>query len=91
MALMLQDRSGTPADRMVGRPLDVSHFLRIAIPLAGALRHVHEGGLIHKDIKPADILMDASSSGVADGVRHRLASAARASGPRSVDSRSDLF
>jgi len=32
-------------------PLDVSHFLRIAIPLAGALRHVHERGLIHKDIK----------------------------------------
>jgi len=48
----------------LGRPLDVSHFLRIAIPLAGALRQVHERGLIHKDIKPANILVDAASGGV---------------------------
>src|SRR6266436_6644313 len=64
MALVLEDPGGTPADRLLGRPLDVSHFLRIAIPLAGALRHVHERGLIHKDIKPANILVDAASGGV---------------------------
>src|SRR5712672_2858516 len=64
MALVLEDPGGTPADRLLGRPLDVSHFLRIAIPLAGALRRVHERGLIHKDIKPANILMDAASGGV---------------------------
>src|SRR4029077_6125318 len=28
------------------------------IPLAGALRQVHERGLIHKDIKPANILVN---------------------------------
>src|SRR6202043_3427249 len=55
---------GVPLDRLLGRPLDVSHFLRIAIPLAGALRHLHERGLIHKDIKPANILVDADSGGV---------------------------
>jgi len=54
MTLVLEDPGGTPLDRLLGRPLDVSHFLRIAIPLAGALRHVHERGLIHKDIKPAN-------------------------------------
>jgi serine/threonine protein kinase len=64
MALVLEDPGGTPADRLLGRPLDVSHFLRIAIPLAVALRHVHERGLIHKDIKPANILVDAASGGV---------------------------
>jgi len=64
MALVLEDPGGTPADRLLGRPLDVSHFLRIAIPLAGALRHVHERGLIHKDIKPANILVDAAGGGV---------------------------
>jgi serine/threonine protein kinase len=64
MALVLEDPGSTPADRLLGRPLDVSHFLRIAIPLAGALRHVHERGLIHKDIKPANILVDAASGGV---------------------------
>src|SRR3981189_171406 len=64
MTLVLEDPGGTPLDRLLGRPLDVSHFLRIAIPLAGALRHVHERGLIHKDIKPANILVETASSGV---------------------------
>src|ERR1700692_1950649 len=52
MALVLEDPGGAPVDRLPGRPLGVSYFLRIAIPLARALRHVHERGLIHKDIKP---------------------------------------
>jgi PAS domain S-box-containing protein len=62
--LVLEDPGGAPLDWLLGRPLDVSHFLRIAIPLAGALRRVHERGLIHKDIKPANILVDAASGGV---------------------------
>ena len=64
MTLVLEDPGGVPLDRLLGRPLDVSHFLRIAIPLAGALRQMHERGLIHKDIKPANILVDAASGGV---------------------------
>ena len=64
LTLVLEDPGGTPLDRLLGRPLEVSHFLRIAIPLAGALRHVHERGLIHKDIKPANILADAANGGV---------------------------
>jgi serine/threonine protein kinase len=61
MTLVLEDPGGAPLDRLLGGPLDILHFLRIAIPLAGALRHVHERGLIHKDIKPANILMDVAS------------------------------
>src|SRR5258706_4681013 len=64
MTLVLEDPGGMPLDRLLGRPLEISHFLRIAIPLAGALRHVHERGLIHKDIKPANILVDAVSGRV---------------------------
>jgi PAS domain S-box-containing protein len=64
VALVLEDPGGTPIDRLLGRPLDVSHFLRIAIPLAGVLRHAHKRGLIHKDIKPANILVDSASGGV---------------------------
>ena len=64
MALAPKDPGGAPVDRLLGRPLDVLDFLRIAIPLAEALRHVHERGLIHKDIKPANILLDAASGGV---------------------------
>src|SRR6202166_191160 len=64
MTLVLKDPRGAPVDRLLGRPLDVWHFLHIAIPLAGVLRQVHERGLIHKDIKPANILVDAASGGV---------------------------
>ena len=39
-ALVLEDPGGAPLDRLLGRPLDVSHFLHIAIPLSGALRQV---------------------------------------------------
>ena len=85
MTLVLEDPGGAPLDRLLGRPLDVSHFLRIAIPLAGALRHVHERGLIHKDIKPANILVERGKQRrVADGVRHCFASAARAPSPRAA-------
>src|ERR1700716_3912739 len=35
MTLVLEDPGGTPLDQLLGRPLDVSFFLRIAIPLAG--------------------------------------------------------
>jgi PAS domain S-box-containing protein len=64
MALVLEDPGGAPLDRLLGRPLEVLHFLRIAIPLAGTLRRVHERGLVHKDIKPANILVEAASGGV---------------------------
>ena len=64
LALMLEDPGGTPADRLLDGPLDVPHFLRIAIPLAGALRRAHAQGLIHKDIKPANILVDAAGGHV---------------------------
>jgi predicted ATPase/signal transduction histidine kinase len=63
-SLVLEDPGGNPLDRLLGRPLDVSGFLRIAIPLAGALRRVHERGLIHKDLKPGNILFEESSGGV---------------------------
>src|SRR6476620_4924513 len=64
MTLALEDPGGMPLDRLLGRPLEVSQFLRIAIPLAGALRRVHERGLVHKDIKPANILVEAASGGI---------------------------
>ncbi|MEH2546051.1 PAS domain S-box-containing protein [Bradyrhizobium sp. AZCC 2262] len=87
MTLVLEDPGGTPLDRLLGRPLDVSHFLRIAIPLAGALRHVHERGLIHKDIKPANILVDSASSGVwltGFGIASRLPRERQAPAPPEV-------
>jgi serine/threonine protein kinase len=61
--LVLEDPGGEPLDRLLGRPLETPQFLRIAIPLVVALRRAHEGGLIHKDIKPANVLVDLAGGG----------------------------
>src|SRR4029077_7852441 len=61
--LVLEDNGGEPLDRLLGRPLETAQFLRIAIPLVAALRRAHERGLIHKDIKPANILVDLAGGG----------------------------
>ena len=87
MALVLEDPGGAPLDLLLGRPLEISHFLRIAIPLAGALRRAHERGLIHKDIKPANILLDAASGGVrltGFGIASRLPRERQAPAPPEV-------
>jgi PAS domain S-box-containing protein len=87
MALVLEDRGGAPLDRLLGRPLEVSHFLRIAIPLVGVLRRVHERGLIHRDVKPANILVDAAGGGVwltGFGIASRLPRERQAPAPPQV-------
>jgi PAS domain S-box-containing protein len=87
MTLVLEDPGGAPLDRLLGRPLDVSHFLRIAISLAGALRRVHERGLIHKDVKPANILVDSASGRVwltGFGIASRLPRERQAPAPPEV-------
>jgi PAS domain S-box-containing protein len=64
MTLVLEDPGGEPLDGLIGRPLALAEVLRIAIAFARALHRVHERGLVHKDIKPANVLVDVSGSGV---------------------------
>ncbi len=64
MVLVLEDPGGRPLDRMAGTLFEISAFLRLAIPLTAAVGHAHARGLIHKDLKPANILVDTASSSV---------------------------
>src|SRR5712671_2157616 len=61
-ALVLDDSGYEPLDLILGRPLELTRFLRLAISLATALGQIHRHGLIHKDIKPANILVDAAGN-----------------------------
>src|SRR5882757_1583431 len=63
-ALVLEDPGGGPLGRLVGRPMELGQFLRLAIGLSGALARVHQHGLIHKDIKPANALVNAATGQV---------------------------
>jgi PAS domain S-box-containing protein len=62
--LFLEDPGGEPLDRLLGRPMEIGRFLRFAIGMSAALRQVHERGFIHKDIKPANVLVDSATGQV---------------------------
>jgi len=58
--LVLDDPGGEPLERMLGAPMEVGSFLRLAIGIVTDLGNVHDRGLIHRDIKPANIIVDPS-------------------------------
>src|SRR5467141_2155976 len=65
--LVLTDPGGEPLDRVLargqGQPLELTCFLRVAIGLATALGEIHRHGFIHKDIKPANVLVNMEGGG----------------------------
>jgi PAS domain S-box-containing protein len=62
--LILEDPGGEPLDRLLGEPMELGRFLRFAVGLAAALGKVHQRGLIHKDIKPANILVNSATGAI---------------------------
>src|SRR5262250_2550998 len=62
--LMLEDAGGEPLDRLLGAPMEMGRFLGLAIGIARSLGRLHQRGLVHKDIKPANILVDGAAGDV---------------------------
>jgi serine/threonine protein kinase len=62
--LILDDPGGEPLDGVIerhkGQPIDLTRFLRIAVGLTAALGQTHRQGVIHRDVKPANALVDES-------------------------------
>src|SRR6516225_10330591 len=62
--LVLEDAGGNPLEALLGTPMEVGHFLRLAVGMASALGKLHQHGLVHKDIKPAHILVHCADGQV---------------------------
>ncbi|WP_426614411.1 trifunctional serine/threonine-protein kinase/ATP-binding protein/sensor histidine kinase [Bradyrhizobium sp. McL0616] len=81
--LVLEDCGGEPLSRLPNEGLEPSQFLRLAIRLATVVGQVHRCGLIHKDIKPANMLVDAAGNVrlTGFGIASRLLRERQAAGP----------
>jgi PAS domain S-box-containing protein len=85
--LVLDDLGGGPLDRLLGGPMEVGRFLRLAIAVTSALGKLHQRGLIHKDIKPANILLNEATGEVrltGFGVASRLSRERQAPEPPEI-------
>jgi serine/threonine protein kinase len=49
-------------DRLLSGPLSVAQMCRLGAPLANALAHAHERGIVHRDVKPSNVLLDLHGS-----------------------------
>jgi len=58
--LVLEDPGGEPLERLLGAPMEVESALRFAAGIAAALGQLHQRGLVHKDFKPAHILVNVT-------------------------------
>jgi len=54
--------AGTPLSLELGVPLDERRVVTLARSLAGVLHEMHVQGLVHRDVKPANILITAAGS-----------------------------
>ncbi len=62
--LVLEDPGGEPLHRLIQGPMETKEFLRLAIGLATALSQLHKRELIHKDVKPPNVLVDSATGQV---------------------------
>jgi PAS domain S-box-containing protein len=62
--LLLEDPGGCPLEELLGAPMENDRFLPLAISIANTLAKVHQQGLVHKDINPANILVNEETGKV---------------------------
>ena len=60
-ALVLEDPGGEFLHRLIQGPMEIKQFLSIAIGLSTALSELHNRSVIHKDLKPSNVLVDAAT------------------------------
>jgi predicted ATPase/signal transduction histidine kinase/CheY-like chemotaxis protein/tRNA A-37 threonylcarbamoyl transferase component Bud32 len=91
LGLILEDSGGTPlSDLIAARSLNLVTTLRIAISLTDTLGALHRNNIIHKDVKPRNIIIDDTATGHARlidfGIATRLSQESqRAGNPQQLE------
>jgi PAS domain S-box-containing protein len=62
--LVLEDSGGEPLEKLLDAPLELERFCDLAIAIAAAIGRLHAQGLVHKDIRPANILVHQATGEV---------------------------
>lgn len=57
-ALVFEDFGGESLDRLLCEPMAVGRFLPVAVRIAAAVSELHQHSVLHKDLKPDNILMN---------------------------------
>lgn len=57
--LLLEDPGGELLSRHLDQPMAVERFLRLAIDITSSVSKMHQRGLVHKDIKPSNLLVNS--------------------------------
>jgi serine/threonine protein kinase len=55
--LLLEEVEGEPLSKLVGQQLELTRFLMLAISLTSTLGEIHRCGVIHKALKPSNIIL----------------------------------
>lgn len=65
LALLCEDLIGESLKKIIAeQQIELSHFLRIAIQLVTTIAELHQNYIIHKDIQPRNILINAQTGQV---------------------------
>ncbi len=59
-SLILEDPGSEPLEQLLGAPMKPDRFLRLALGITVAVDQLHRRGLLHKDLKPANLLVNGA-------------------------------
>jgi Protein kinase domain len=62
--LIFEDPGGEILAQLLGIPMEIEKFLQLAVGISVATGKMHQRGLIHKDIKPANILVNSEDGDI---------------------------
>jgi predicted ATPase/signal transduction histidine kinase len=72
MMLVLEDPGGESLASLIENPLELDARLRLAVGLADTVSRLHRHGLVHRDIKPGNILVTEHDGARLTGFAHAV-------------------